>query len=302
MTITAIILLLISAFTHAGWNLLGKRNDPTAASFLVAIITGTLCFFPFLVVYRMSLGLFSLRVWLFVIGAGCFQTIFYTALVGAYQTGDLSIAYPLARSSPVIMVMVVNFLLGRKDQISWQCIWGMVLIVGGGLLLPMKRFSDFRLQNYRNLSCLLALLAAVGTTGYSLIDDAALRLLRQTPGILLPSWEITLLYAFFEAVTSSFWLSLVVCGRKREREILRKVITTSLHPAAFMGIGIGLAYTLALISMAFVTNVSYVVAFRQLSIPLGVILGASILKEPSTLPKFAGVTVMFVGLALVGTG
>ena len=67
-----------------------------------------------------------------------------------------------------------------------------------------------------------------------------------------------------------------------------------------MGVGIYLTYSLVLISMAFVSNVSYVVAFRQISIPLGVMLSVLILQEAAYLPKFVGVAVMFVGLTLVG--
>jgi uncharacterized membrane protein len=51
-----------------------------------------------------------------------------------------------------------------------------------------------------------------------------------------------------------------------------------------------------------VTNVSYVVAFRQLSIPLGAFVGVFVLKEPRYRPKLVGVLVMFAGLVLVGAG
>ena len=57
-----------------------------------------------------------------------------------------------------------------------------------------------------------------------------------------------------------------------------------------------------LISLAFVDNVSYVVAFRQLSIPLGAAFGMLALKEPGYRPKLAGILVMVTGLVLVATG
>ncbi len=56
------------------------------------------------------------------------------------------------------------------------------------------------------------------------------------------------------------------------------------------------------ISLAFVDNVSYVVGFRQLSIPLGATLGVLVLKEAPHAPKIAGVAIMFVGLILVALG
>jgi len=303
MTATAIILLLISAFLHAGWNLLGKWHSPTVAAFLLATWVGALCLSPIVIVYKETFRYFPGQCWWLVLVAGLCQTIYYAGLAGAYKTGDMSIAYPLARSSPVILVTVTtSILLGKVDQISRQCLYGIVLVVLGGFLLPMQRFHDVRIRNYLNASCLLALLAAGGTTGYSIIDDEALRLLRHAPNVTLKVWQVTLIYAFFEALSSSFWLTLLVLGRKQERYMFRHIVTTRPGSAALMGIGIYLTYSLVLISMAFVANVSYVVAFRQLSIPLGVILSVLILKEPAYLPKFVAVTVMFIGLVLVGTG
>jgi len=43
MSPIAVILLLMSAFTHAGWNFISKREHPTLSFYLVANIFGTLC-------------------------------------------------------------------------------------------------------------------------------------------------------------------------------------------------------------------------------------------------------------------
>jgi len=51
---------------------------------------------------------------------------------------------------------------------------------------------------------------------------------------------------------------------------------------------------------SFVSNVSYVAVFRQLSIPLGAIFGIVFLKEPRYLPKTIGITAIFLGLVLAG--
>ncbi len=57
-----------------------------------------------------------------------------------------------------------------------------------------------------------------------------------------------------------------------------------------------------LASMNYVTNVNYVSAFRQLSIPIGALMGIVLLKEPGYIPKIVGVGAIFVGLVLVGFG
>ena len=59
------------------------------------------------------------------------------------------------------------------------------------------------------------------------------------------------------------------------------------------------AYILVLLAMHFVTNVSYVQAFRQMSLPLGAFLGIAFLKEKATSPKLAGLTLIVGGLIAV---
>ena len=69
--------------------------------------------------------------------------------------------------------------------------------------------------------------------------------------------------------------------------------------AAGTGMLITAAYGLVLASMAFVTNVSYIAAFRQLSIPLGAALGFLIQKEPATPPRLVGIGILTCGLTLI---
>lgn len=61
-------------------------------------------------------------------------------------------------------------------------------------------------------------------------------------------------------------------------------------------------YGLVLAAMAYVSNVSYVAAFRQLSIPIGAVLGLTLQNEPRYRPKLLGIGIVSVGLVLVGIG
>lgn len=302
MSLTAIVLLLVSACTHAGWNFLGKRQHPRAAFFLLANTVGVLCVLPILPFYWDRITLVPTSVWRFLVLTGFFLAAYLIALAGAYRTGDMSVAYPLARSSPVIVVVIVTIFLGRSHQVGLGCVIGIVLVVSGCFMLPMREFTDFRLQNYLNLCCLLAFLAAVGTAGYTIVDDEALRRLRQLPGTPLNPVDATLIYMVLEGISTSLWMGVFVVFGARERKSLLDILRTSKAQALLTGIGIYLTYGLVLASMAYVRNVSYVAAFRQLSIPLGALFGMVLLREPRYLPKVAGVAVIFVGLVLVGVG
>ena len=303
MSTLAIILVVLSAFMHAGWNLLSKRQHPSAAFFLVSSITGGLLLAPALVIHRTTLmHHVPLRVWVLLLSTGFFMALYFISLAGAYRAGDMSVAYPLARSSPVIVVTVVALALGRGDQVSAVCVAGIMLVVGGCFLIPLQRFRDLRLRNYLNPVCGLALLAAVGTSGYSILDDEALRLLRSDAGAAIGNTQMTLVYACLEALAASLWLSLFVVLRRKGRSSLSQALRTNKRHAVAAGVAIHLTYVLVLVSLAFVNNVSYVVGFRQLSIALGATFGVLVLKEPAYAPKLAGTAIMFVGLVLVATG
>ena len=302
MSSTAVVLLLIAAFTHAGWNFLGKRDHPTLAYFLVANTIGVVCVLPILIYYGNKIHFIPPTVWMFSIISGFFLASYMTALAGAYRVGDMSIAYPLARSLPVIIVTMIIIFLGKGHEIGEWLIVGIVLVVAGCLMLPMKEFSDFRLQNYLDLCCLLAVLAAIGISGYTVVDDEALRRLRQLPGKPFEPVNATLVYLVLEGIWASFWKGVFVLVSSRERKNLVEVLHSAKGSAAMTGLGIYLTYGLVLASMNYVTNVSYVAAFRQLSIPLGAVLGMVLLKEPHYLPKLIGVAIVFLGLILVGLG
>ena len=50
--------------------------------------------------------------------------------------------------------------------------------------------------------------------------------------------------------------------------------------------------------MGFVTNVSFVQVFRQMSLPLGVLAGIFLLKERCPPVKLAGISLVLLGLLL----
>ena len=158
---------------------------------------------------------------------------------------------------------------------------------------------------------LFSLLAAVGTMGYSIVDDHALRQLRPALAPLAPT-VTTLLFALLEGISTSVWLAcflLAAAARGKGRRggaagalAALRLPRGRLRTAFLSGIAIFAAYTLVLIAMGFARNVTYIVAFRQMSVPLGVLLGLVVLGEPLNPPKVAGVIAVTAGLVFVAAG
>lgn len=302
MTPTAVILLLTSALTHAGWNLLSKKDQPSTASFLLANLFGTLLLVPLLVYGRHQILETILPLWPLLLLTGFFQALYFLGLASAYKTGELSVAYPLARSIPSLLVTFMVFLFGRGEAIGIQAIFGISLIILGGFLIPLESFRDFSVQRYKSVAIIAALVAAVGTTGYSLIDDHALDLIwRDSSGTLNVNALLAFYYIGLQGLTTVFWQGLFLFMNKKEQQLLLVKAANPLS-SVIKGVGIFLTYSLVLISMGYVTNISYVVAFRQVSIPIGLILGILLLKERSCAPKITAVILLFTGVVLVGLG
>ena len=129
-----------------------------------------------------------------------------------------------------------------------------------------------------------------------------MRLLRAQPELGISNTQITLVYACLEAASASLWILLFVALSRERRESLRRVLRTQSRAAVLAGVMIHLTYALVLIALAFVDNVSYVVGFRQLSIPFGALAGVLLLKEAAHGPKIAGIAIMLVGLLLLAIG
>lgn len=299
MTTTALLLLSISAFAHAFWNFIGKRSSPSAAFFLMASISALACLLPVLLAFADLLPHIPGGIWLWVLATGACQAVYYVGLAGAYRSGDLSVAYPLARALPALMIVAVSTMLGLAKPVSPMGSVGIAAVAAGCLLVPLKRPGDLRLRTYLNRCCAMAVVAAVGTTGYTLIDSEMLRRLRALPEIHLGTVELSLLYMGLETAAIVLALGLVVLVSGEQRARLGVIRREGWKQAAVTGIIITATYGLVLAAMGYVSNVGYLAAFRQLSIPLGAMMGVLIQKESAPLPKILGIGIILLGLVMI---
>lgn len=302
MTLIAFVLVTVSAFTHAFWNFLSKRQNPQAAFFLMASIASAVILSPILIIFRAGLETIPPTVWGLIAVTGAVQAVYYIFLAAAYRSGDLSHAYPLARSLPVVFVALVSVALGRGEQIHPLAYGGFAAVTAGCILLPMPKFSEIHLSHYRHKWVLFALLAAVCITGYTLLDDQALRTLRSLPETPLSNLGWALLFGELEAISISVFLTALLLGWAPERRTLMQALGPAWKTAATMGVIITATYGLVLVAMAYVSNVSYLLAFRQLSIPIGAAFGMLVRKEAASPPKLAGIVLVVLGLALAAVG
>ena len=288
MSSTAIVLLVFAGGMHAGWNLLGKRSGSRVTAFLYAGFAGILLLLPFLIVFRSKIGAISQDVWFIFPLTGLSQAVYFVGLAMAYKSGALSLVYPIARSIPVLTVTLISLALG--DSLGTVEITGAVLVFIGCTLRGLGGLKGAENTTLLIRALLLAFVAAIGTTGYTLLDYRGLSLMRATGEF--GSFDAPLIYLFFQLVCTTIWLiAASLIFEKKLRDEKPRV-------GMSMGLVITLTYGLVLAAMAF-TNVSSVASFRQLSIVFGAILGFVVLKERVTPLSIISITIIAAGMVLV---
>ena len=195
-----VALVLVSTFMHAGWNLFARRQRCEADFFRRMLVVMAL--FGFVPAIWSELITHSLppRAWGYVAGSGfcCGMYFFFLAL--AYRSSDFTVVYPVARSIPVLLVAVGDLLRGRYvTPIAWV---GLLLVVGGCLLAPLRSITDLGAHQYLNRATLWMLLAAMGTVGYALLNKVASEIVKQGPATAARYGYLFFLTAYGVYVTS----------------------------------------------------------------------------------------------------
>ncbi len=297
MSILAISLVIISAFLHASWNILGKVNKASVQSFFfMTAFCMALLLSPFLVWFYCSAGAqyFSREFWYLLILSGLLQIIYLLGLGFAYKKADVGLVYPMARALPVLLVGCIALSLGQPiSSTQWL---GFILITGGCLFVPLTHLKQFRIGNYFNIGIVWAMVAAIGTAGYSIVDKLALSELSSQLQTIHQQPLIAIFYLGmqFWAIALPLALSFLLT---RQTQQFKQAWQIKI-PAMTAGLIMAITYGLVLYAMLLTDNVSLVVALRQVSIVFGLMLAVLLLKEKMYLTRIIGCALILCGLVI----
>ena len=176
----------------------------------------------------------------------------------------------------------------------------MVVLFCGCFMMPLNSLKIFGLKSYRNAAMLFIFLAAFGTTGYTIIDSQAMAAMRGLTefqgGIKGP-----IIFIFLLEAGVAMAMAVNVFFSKTERADFRAIFLKTSTPF-ISGVFSSSAYVIVLVAMGLVSNVSYIQAFRQMSLPMGVLAGIFLLHERPGVPRLAGIALAITGLVLVALG
>ena len=302
MTLTAFVLIVASAILHASWNLIAKKNKMTITFYTILCFIAMSCWLH--VQFWTPVPIFSLpwKFWMFT-GLSVFSdaVLYCTGLVYAYKKMNMASAYPLMRALPLLFIAFLTTALGWGAPITFIPAVGFFIVFCGSLMMPLDSFSSFKLSNYFTPAMFFIILAACGTTGYTIFDSEALGVLKdycisENLNISKPLQSIS--YYSTRSICLTSTLIVIVFSIKSERDTLKQYWRERNWMPICAAVCASLTYVLVLMSMNYVTNVSYVQICRQLGLPIGMAAGILILKERNALVKWVGVTLILSGFAI----
>lgn len=276
MWLLSLTLVLLSAGLHASWNLIVKSGDDKLISAWLTVLAAPLVLWPLLLLT----GLPSPKVWAVLLGSGAIHAAYNVALVRAYEHGDLSIVYPVARGlAPLLVTLGAPILLG--EHLSSLAMVAVGLIGGGIAWLGLAtKGAAARISALGWATVTAALIAT-----YSIVDKMG----------VMQSNAVAYAIVLF-GCNAAIMTPYVVArrGPRRMREVWRQQ-RMILLASGLCSVG---AYLLVLFAMR-LTQVSYIAALRESSVIFGVLLGWRVLGEPFGGQRVSAAAVVTLGLILL---
>ena len=291
----AIILVLFSAVCHAGWNYLAQAfRRPLVGMWLMTGI-GLLIYLPVFVFTSRSLVL-STSLVVLIIASGLVKSGYYVTLAATYEHSDLSLGYPLSRTGIVLIPVWAYLFLG--EMISPLAGVAIFVILAGVYVLNM---GPLRLSKLLSVSQRIgpglgaALATALLISVFSVIDKRAMVAPELGAGGFSYGGAVNFLYLMFV----STWLGVTpyVLATNHWAEI-KQEMPGNLGRLVVMGLCDFTGYGAVLAAME-LSKVSHILALRQVSIVLGAIMGAALLKEKYGPSRVLGATIIFIGAVLI---
>lgn len=167
MSVAVFFAVLGAAALHAFWNALIRIGASKVTTMLVmTLVQGGL---GGLLTTRFAFP--AAEVWPWLVASGIFHAGYKTFLAFAYEQGDLSRVYPIARGAAPLIVLAVGAVALDESLRGLEIT--AVLVLGLGILL-MSRGVFTSGESVRLVP--LALASAAMTAGYSLVDGIGARI------------------------------------------------------------------------------------------------------------------------------
>lgn len=275
MTFPIFLAVMAAALLHAMWNALVKtgQNKQTA----MAILTVMQSMFGIIVVCFRPWP--DAQVWPWLLASGLIHMFYQMFLAYAYEQGDLSRVYPIARGAAPMMVLIAS-LIFLTDLIAPMDYAG-ITVLGLGIAL-MARGVFANNESRRLLP--FAFGSACATAGYTVVDGLGARVSGDPIGYT--GWLLVL--------ASLFYIPSVVA--LKGPSVLRAPLR-SWGLIGVAGVASYFAYAIVVWAMT-LAPIALVAALRETSILFAVLIGWLVFGEKMDRSKVMAAALIVLGVVL----
>ena len=278
-----LLLLLGAALAHVAAHTAIKRARDRWAFLWWMMLASNIFFLPLL----FQAGRIPLTGWGILALSVAVELLYYTAVVRAYHSGDLSMAYPLSRgSSPLFLSLWGILLLGEK--VTLHGLAGIALIAAGLYTVNLLRLGDWAapFRALKESAPRWALFGGLCISVYTAIDKVGVQ---YVPALLYVYLTFALAWI---VITVDIW-------RSDGWGTLKAEWTTAKWAFVLAGLVTVGAYAVVLWVIKNGTPATYAGAVREVSVVLAALTGSVGLREGRAAPRVIGAALVVSGVALI---
>ena len=293
---TVIALVLASAVLHASWNFAMRRARGDLMVLWLSLMLAGVVGMPAAIAYGLWYPPQAAGLWYLL--ASCVLSAFFFSLLGkAYEGGEISLVYPVCRGTGVALTALIALVLAI-DPLRPLALAGILAVVTGILLIGLGHVNNGPGGHGKAHSIGLAILVGVFIAAFSVADKLGVSARQE--GFWPGGHMHPVIYVCGQYFgTAVFMIPYVLTrpGRQiAEAWNRRRIYVLFIGPASLV------TYLLILMAYNLGGPVSSIVAFRELAVVLGCVLGFAVLKESMPARKLAGIASVLAGLVLIKLG
>jgi drug/metabolite transporter (DMT)-like permease len=277
MDLIVFLAVLAGAAMHAGWNALVKTGlDRTTSIFLLAFIQGliSLALLPF---FATPLGLS----WPFIVVSALLHTGYKIFLIRAYEHGDFSQVYPLARGSAPLLVALVGIFLLNEALTATK--FAAVCAIAFGVMLMSSKLGSGEAMPRKAL--FFALGTALFTASYTLVDGVGAQLSGTASGFTL--WMFV-----GDGVLMTIY-ALTMRGRGLFIAVRGNLVSGTAAGALSLG-----SYWIAIWAFT-LAPIALVAALRETSVLFAMLIALFFLGERASIQRWFAAMLILAGIVLM---
>ncbi|MBQ7256135.1 MAG: EamA family transporter [Abditibacteriota bacterium] len=297
----AFFIVFCSCLFQSCWYVLIKSSSNTITT-LIANVFGCLLYMPLMLLAGKDIYLLK-NIWWLIILSGLANGVVFWLVAYIFRLGsDISFITPLRQGFVILSSVIMSFLIGifvhGKVNITALATVGCFLIALGCFILPILNFHEVKIKDYFNKITALCLLVGFFAWLSMYLDSYSLKSLGAG---LSPFRKACVFISPFRLATCVgilpfLWFDKIKLGIDAFNE------KVDYKFGLIIGFSISLAYLLVCSAYSLVSDVSYIVAFRLMALPMTIIAGFIFYKEKVYLGKILGSIIILIGIAMTALG